>query len=118
MDQSHSNDNDNDHHGHDHHDHERQRHDAMLEFINCFPNISHNPTELQELNDGVVMFQVLSDISPNHFDPTTITQDLGANYNGNWALKANNLRKLFRNLEIYFHEILHKQCPSYAGYVN
>ena len=112
MDQSHSNDNDNDHHGHDHHDHERQRHDAMLEFINCFPNISHNPTELQELNDGVVMFQVLSDISPNHFDPTTITQDLGANYNGNWALKANNLRKLFRNLEIYFHEILHKQCPS------
>jgi protein HOOK3 len=26
----------------------------------------------------------------------------------NWALKANNLRKLLRNLETYYHEILHK----------
>ncbi len=42
--------------------------------------------------------------SPDHFDPSTIARDLGTN----WALKANNLRKLLRNLETYYHEILHK----------
>mmetsp|Transcript_10269 Transcript_10269/g.19247 ORF Transcript_10269/g.19247 Transcript_10269/m.19247 type:complete len:637 (-) Transcript_10269:97-2007(-) len=84
-----------------HHD---KRHDAMVEFISCFPTISGPvPTELQQLSDGVVMMEVLSDLDPLHFDATTIPRG-----NTNWALKANNLRKLLRNLEAYFHSILFK----------
>jgi protein HOOK3 len=40
---------------------------------------------------------------PQHFDATTISRG-----NTNWALKANNLRKLLRNLESYFQSNLYK----------
>lgn len=84
---------------------DEERYEAMVEFMGCFPSISGSPpSNLEELSDGVVMFEALSEISPDHFDPSTIARDLGSN----WALKANNLRKLLRNLETYYHEILHK----------
>mmetsp|Transcript_7294 Transcript_7294/g.8328 ORF Transcript_7294/g.8328 Transcript_7294/m.8328 type:complete len:627 (-) Transcript_7294:172-2052(-) len=81
------------------------QYNAMVEFIGCFPSISGPPpSDLKELSDGVVMFEALSEISHEYFDPSTIARDLGSN----WALKANNLRKLLRNLETYFNEVLHK----------
>ena len=44
--------------------------------------------------------------SPEHFDPSTISRDVG----DNWALKSSNLNlsKLIRNLEIYYHDVLQK----------
>lgn len=79
------------------------RYDAMVEFIGSFPSISgEKPSSLHDLSDGIVMFEVLSDIAPDHFDPSTITPQK------NWALRANNLRKLIRNLETYCHTVLNK----------
>ena len=44
--------------------------------------------------------------SVDHFDPTSITHEAG----DNWALKAANLRKLVRNLQEYYHDVLSKDA--------
>ena len=44
--------------------------------------------------------------SMDHFDPTSITHEA----DNNWALKATNLRKLVRNLQDYYHEVLNKDA--------
>lgn len=95
-------------------DAEDPRYGAMVEFLGLFPSVSGPPpTDLAELGDGVVLFEVLSEIAPSHFDPTTIARHLG----DNWALKSSNLRKLFRNLETYYHEVLTKDADfdNYVG---
>mmetsp|Transcript_1494 Transcript_1494/g.2979 ORF Transcript_1494/g.2979 Transcript_1494/m.2979 type:complete len:591 (+) Transcript_1494:281-2053(+) len=80
---------------------------AMLDFLATFPTLSGAPpTTMQELSDGVAIFEILSEIGPDYFDPTTIARHLG----DNWALKSSNLRKLVRNLEWYFHEELKKEA--------
>lgn len=80
------------------------RYAAMVEFIACFPSISGPlPISIHELSDGIILFEALSDIAPDHFDPSTVSRG-----NTNWALKANNLRKLVRKLESYFHGTLSK----------
>mmetsp|Transcript_6334 Transcript_6334/g.9605 ORF Transcript_6334/g.9605 Transcript_6334/m.9605 type:complete len:577 (-) Transcript_6334:40-1770(-) len=80
---------------------------AMVEFLGTFPTLSGAPPkDLSELSDGVVLFEALSEIAPDHFDPTTIARHLG----DNWALKSSNLRKLVRNLEWYYHEDLKKDA--------
>mmetsp|Transcript_9049 Transcript_9049/g.12834 ORF Transcript_9049/g.12834 Transcript_9049/m.12834 type:complete len:587 (-) Transcript_9049:56-1816(-) len=80
---------------------EDARYEAMVEFLGCFPTLSGAPpTEISELSDGVAMFEALSEIASDFFDPTTIARHLG----DNWALKSSNLRKLLRNLEQYYHE--------------
>lgn len=85
------------------------RQHAMVEFFGTFPTLSGAPPEnLSDLSDGVALFEVLSEIAPNHFDPTTIARHLG----DNWALKSSNLRKLVRNLEYYCHEDLSKDAPE------
>jgi len=81
----------------------------MVEFLGTFPTLSGAPpAELSDLSDGVALFEVLSEVAPNHFDPTTIARHLG----DNWALKSSNLRKLVRNLEYYYHEDLHKDAAE------
>mmetsp|Transcript_659 Transcript_659/g.1038 ORF Transcript_659/g.1038 Transcript_659/m.1038 type:complete len:600 (+) Transcript_659:484-2283(+) len=90
-------------------DNNNARRQAMVEFIGTFPTISGSPpAEFSDLSDGVALFEVLSEIAPDHFDPTTIARHLG----DNWALKSSNLRKLVRNLEYYYHEDLQKDAPE------
>lgn len=89
---------------------DEERYDAMLEFLGCFPTISGSiPSDIEDLNDGVIMFEVMSDISPDYFDPNRITKNPGSNY----ALKAGNLRKLRSNLETFYHEVLEKSSSSF-----
>mmetsp|Transcript_12474 Transcript_12474/g.18306 ORF Transcript_12474/g.18306 Transcript_12474/m.18306 type:complete len:598 (-) Transcript_12474:2129-3922(-) len=93
------------------------RYDAMVEFLACFSSVSGNPpTSIEDLSDGVALFEALSDIAPDYFDPTTIARHLG----DNWALKSSNLRKLLRNLEEFYHDSLGKDadfkgCIGKAG---
>ena len=49
--------------------------------------------------------------APDYFDPTTVTRDLG----DNWALKSSNLRKLLRNLEVYYHSELDKTSDLFSS---
>eukprot|EP00567_Pseudictyota_dubia_P013791 CAMPEP_0197457288 /NCGR_PEP_ID=MMETSP1175-20131217/45637_1 /TAXON_ID=1003142 /ORGANISM="Triceratium dubium, Strain CCMP147" /LENGTH=102 /DNA_ID=CAMNT_0042991615 /DNA_START=40 /DNA_END=344 /DNA_ORIENTATION=- len=89
-------------------DDDEARYGAMLEFLtSCFTEVSGPPpASLSELSDGVVLFEVLGEIAPDHFDPSTVARDLG----DNWALKASNLRKLLRNLETYYKDGLGKSA--------
>ena len=42
---------------------DEERYEAMVEFINCFPSISGPaPSTLQDMNDGVVLFEALSEM--------------------------------------------------------
>lgn len=81
-----------------------RRHGAIIEFICCFSLSDEHPQTLSDLSDGVALIEVLSEIAPSYFDPSTIARSLG----DNWALKSSNLRKLIRNLETYYHEDLGK----------
>jgi len=83
-----------------------ERYVAMMKFFEYFPSISRPPlSDIKELGDGITLFEALSEISQDYFDTSTIiTHNIG----DNWALKSNNLRKLLRNLETYYHDVLHK----------
>ena len=78
-------------------------HHTILEFLTQFPTLTSS-TPPDDLSDGVALFESLAEISLEHFDPTTIARDLGEN----WALKLTNLRKLVRNLELFYLEELGK----------
>lgn len=75
-------------------------------FQNVFLSISKPPESLDDLCDGVAMFEALSEISMDHFDPSSFGRDFGPN----WALKASNLKKLVRNLEDFYHDELSKDA--------
>ena len=75
-------------------------------FQNVFLSVSKTPESLDDLCDGVVMFEALSEISMDHFDPSSFGRDFGPN----WALKASNLKKLVRNLEDFYHDELNKDA--------
>jgi len=85
-------------------------------FTKVFFSVTTPPEGLFDLCDGVVMFEALSEISMDHFDPTTVARDLG----DNWALKATNLKKLLRNLEEFYHEELQKDSDfeSVSTHIN
>jgi len=77
--------------------------DTILEFMRTFPTLSFLPTPVN-LDDGVAFFDLLSILAPRYFDSSTVSR----NVEGNWALKASNLRKLKRNMDTYFREALLK----------
>lgn len=84
---------------------EADKFEAILEFIRRFPTLSGSPpSKIEALDDGVAFFEILSEISPQCFDSSTISRNLG----NNWALKSSNLRKLLRNMETYFRDYLRK----------
>ncbi|CAB9521683.1 Protein Hook [Seminavis robusta] len=94
---------------------DEDRYTAMVEFLGTFPTLSGSPpAEMSDLSDGVALFEALSEIAPDHFDPTTIARHLG----DNWALKSSNLRKLLRNLENYFQEDLKKDAAESFSALN
>ena len=76
---------------------------TIQEFLTQFPTLT-STTPPEDLSDGVALFEALAEISLEHFDPTSISRDLGEN----WALKLTNLRKLVRNLELFYQEELGK----------
>lgn len=54
--------------------------------------------------------------SMDHFNATAIARDVG----NNWALRAANLKKLLRNMEEYYHEVLQKDSDfeSLSTHIN
>ena len=78
--------------------------------------VHHIYKKSTHLNTCIMNKYLFSNSSMDHFDPTSIARDLG----DNWALKASNLKKLLRNLEEYYHEILQKDTDfeSIASHIN
>eukprot|EP00596_Hydrurales_sp_CCMP1899_P005175 CAMPEP_0119034874 /NCGR_PEP_ID=MMETSP1177-20130426/1896_1 /TAXON_ID=2985 /ORGANISM="Ochromonas sp, Strain CCMP1899" /LENGTH=711 /DNA_ID=CAMNT_0006992673 /DNA_START=257 /DNA_END=2389 /DNA_ORIENTATION=+ len=76
---------------------------ALLDWVNTF-DIPIPCSELSELSDGTILIAVLTEISPEHFNKDLLNKDAG----GNWALCANNLRKLLRLMDDFYKSVLKK----------
>jgi protein HOOK3 len=60
--------------------------------------LSRECANIEDLADGVLMFEVMVRICPSRFDLSSIKQ----NVEDNWALRSTNLKKLVRGLEEYY----------------
>ncbi|PVU94654.1 hypothetical protein BB561_002376 [Smittium simulii] len=82
---------------------EPSNHEAsLIAWINTFPNLPNKISNLAELSDGVVLFEICENIDKSWFQ-------LGRSTNiaaESWAFKYNNLKKLFRMLTAYCEEVL------------
>lgn len=74
---------------------------AFIHWINTFEGISHKVTDLQELSDGITLFEVTSEIDNKYFKLIR-SADIG----GNWVLKNANLKKLYKIISRYFEDML------------
>ncbi|EIE88173.1 hypothetical protein RO3G_12884 [Rhizopus delemar RA 99-880] len=61
--------------------------------------ISHNVSHITELSDGIVLFEVLSNIDYKWFKLIR-SADVG----DNWVFKINNLKKLYKLISRYYEE--------------
>ena len=68
------------------------------------------------IHSRLALFLLYSLSSMDHFNATAIARDVG----NNWALRAANLKKLLRNLEEFYHEVLQKDSDfeSLSTHIN
>ncbi|KAI7904541.1 uncharacterized protein BX663DRAFT_530098 [Cokeromyces recurvatus] len=74
---------------------------AIILWLNSFDGISHPVTHIQQLSDGITLFEVVSNIDHKWFKLIRST-DVG----DNWVLKINNLKKLYKLVSRYYEEKL------------
>lgn len=87
------------------HEEDEFKFEAILQFIGRFPTLSGSPPlKIEDLDDGVALSEILSEIAPGYFNSSTISRNLG----NNWALKSSNFRKIIRNMEAFFRNKLLK----------
>ncbi len=72
--------------------------------INTFKDLPYRCKNLEELGDGVLLYEMLAQIAPKFFDPDIdgIKKDVGSN----WGLRLTNLKKLQKNLISFYEETL------------
>lgn len=59
---------------------------------------------LEEISDGVAIYQILLQIAPDHFN--VLESKIVAKNCSNWRLKVSNLKKIVESLIEYYHDIL------------
>ncbi|ORX55699.1 hypothetical protein DM01DRAFT_1286015 [Hesseltinella vesiculosa] len=74
---------------------------AFVEWINTCPNVTHECHSVEELSNGIPLFEVLAEIDPVWFKLIR-SADVGEN----WVLKINNLKKMHRMISRYYEDIL------------
>ncbi|KAG1051929.1 hypothetical protein G6F43_005899 [Rhizopus delemar] len=74
---------------------------ACVEWINSLEGISHNISHITELSDGIILFEVLSNIDYKWFKLIR-SADVG----DNWVFKINNLKKLYKIISRYYEDVL------------
>lgn len=82
-------------------------------FVTDFLSPNQNKIHIHSLLD---LFLHYSLSSMDHFNATAVARDVG----NNWALRAANLKKLLRNLEEFYHEVLQKDSDfeSLSTHIN
>ncbi|CAO3700605.1 unnamed protein product [Rhizopus stolonifer] len=75
--------------------------EACIEWINAIDGISRHVSHITELSDGIVLFEVLSNIDHKWFKLIRST-DIG----DNWVFKINNLKKLYKLISRYYEDVL------------
>ncbi|GMI47598.1 hypothetical protein TrCOL_g4657 [Triparma columacea] len=69
---------------------------ALFSYITSLPGC--DATQLKDLADGNTLFTIMSKVSPDYFDLSTLTPTPGTN----WPLRLSNLKKLVSNLTDYY----------------
>ena len=72
----------------------------MVNWVNTFHGVEVRG--LDELSDGVVLYEILREIAPSHFGEGVLKDNCGSNA----ILKTTNVKKLLRFLESYYKEVL------------
>ncbi|KAL2911966.1 hypothetical protein HK105_208576 [Polyrhizophydium stewartii] len=79
---------------------------AVLAWINTFDSLTVKPASLEDLTNGDVFLEVLSEVDHNWFKRTK-TPD-----GGNWVLKFNSIKRLYKLITSYFEEFLGQNISS------
>ncbi|CAO3592643.1 unnamed protein product [Absidia cylindrospora] len=74
---------------------------AFVEWINTCPTISHPCNNINDLDNGILLFEVLAEIDSVWFKLIR-SADIGEN----WVLKVNNLKKMYHMVSRYYEEVL------------
>ncbi|OBZ87543.1 Protein Hook 3 [Choanephora cucurbitarum] len=74
---------------------------AVVQWVNSFESVSNPVSRIQDLSDGIALFEVVSHIDYKWFKLIRST-DVG----DNWVLKINNLKKLYKLIDRYYEEKL------------
>ncbi|CAO3677548.1 unnamed protein product [Umbelopsis ramanniana] len=72
--------------------------------VNSFDRLSHSCTQITDLSDGIILFEVLA-----HIDAKWFKLIRSADLSDNWVLKFNNLKKLCKLVTRYYEEVLGQQ---------
>ena len=84
--------------------------EALLAWINVFREEGEHVGSLEELSDGVALFELMVRVAPAHFDVDSIKRNAA----GNPFLCASNLGKLGRGIEAFAREALDQPSLSCA----
>lgn len=67
----------------------------------------NNSRTVNEISNGVAVYQVLSQIAPEHF--SRLEKKIKTDVNSNWRLKVSNLKKIAESVVEYYQDVLNLQ---------
>uniref|UniRef100_A0A8C4R6Q9 Calponin-homology (CH) domain-containing protein n=1 Tax=Eptatretus burgeri TaxID=7764 RepID=A0A8C4R6Q9_EPTBU len=87
--------------------------DSLLTWLRTFP-VEKSWENAMELRDGVILAQVLQQIDPVWFDGTWMARIRG-DTGDNWRLKASNLKKVYKGILDFYHEVLCQDLTEFPS---
>eukprot|EP01135_Chromosphaera_perkinsii_P007568 Nk52_evm24s914 gene=Nk52_evmTU24s914 len=82
---------------------------ALLTWVSNFDFLSVPHSTVEDLSDGVALFEFMGSFAPGFFDPNKIKRGVS----DNWRLKVNNLKKLYDGLLEYYEEELFQSTDGF-----
>ncbi|CAE6375269.1 unnamed protein product [Rhizoctonia solani] len=84
----------------------QQESQAFISWLSLF-KLSRTVTSLADLDDGTVLFEVLSQVDEEYFHSPPRSQS-----SENWVIRFGQLKRLFRLINQYFVDVLHRQTAG------
>ncbi|XP_074642700.1 protein Hook homolog 3-like isoform X2 [Tubulanus polymorphus] len=85
--------------------------ESLIKWLQTF-SVERKFQEIDELSDGIVMSQVLHQISSEFFDAAWLSK-IKADARMNWRLKVSNLKKILKGILDYYAEVLGQQINDF-----
>lgn len=88
--------------------------DALLAWVIAVGEGQFSVAEFSDLCDGVALVDITSRISPQTFDDSGFNRTT----DGNWLLKATNIKILIAQLTQVYNNVLKRDCSSLVGQID
>ncbi|EFA82480.1 hook family protein [Heterostelium album PN500] len=72
---------------------------SLIKWINSFDNLSEKCDNIEDLTDGIILYDICKEISPKHFDTTLVSRQ---DAKDNWVLRSENVKNLLSSLDSWF----------------